>query len=93
MKINTYLGYEVTVDDGLPCDTSTGTYTTYFMGKGAFARNDGMPQHLVGVETDRQKLKALNILINRRALASEWTVLECKCCINWRKEVRSKCRS
>ena len=39
-----------------------------FMGKGAFARNDGMPQHLVGVETDRQKLKALNILINRRAL-------------------------
>lgn len=68
VKINTYLGYEVTVDDGLPCDTSTGTYTTYFMGKGAFARNDGMPQHLVGVETDRQKLKALNILINRRAL-------------------------
>ncbi len=36
--------------------------------RGAFARNDGMPQHLVGVETDRQKLKALNILINRRAL-------------------------
>ena len=28
VKINTYLGYEVTVDDGLPCDTSTGTYTT-----------------------------------------------------------------
>lgn len=38
------------------------------MGKGAFARNDGMPQHLEGVETDRIKLKALNYLINRRAL-------------------------
>ena len=34
VKIDTYLGYEVTVDDGLPCDTSTGTYTTYFMGRG-----------------------------------------------------------
>ena len=68
VNISTYLGYEVAVDDGLPCDTVNGIYTTYLMGKGAFARNDGMPQHLEGVETDRIKLKALNYLINRRAL-------------------------
>lgn len=68
VKIDYYLGYQVEVDDGMPRDAGTGTYTTYFLGKGAFARNDGMPQGLIGVETDRKKLTAQNILINRRAL-------------------------
>lgn len=66
IKIDYYLGYEVIVDDGMPVET--GKYTTYFIGKGAFARQDGMPQGLVGYETDRDKMTATNYLINRRAL-------------------------
>lgn len=68
IKIDYYLGYRVEVDDGMPRNAADGTYMTYFLGKGAFARDDGMPQGLVGVETDRKKLLAQNILINRRAL-------------------------
>lgn len=68
IKIDYYLGYQVVVDDGMPYDAAAGTYMTYFLGKGVFARNDGMPSGLVGVETDRKKLLAQNILINRRAL-------------------------
>ena len=68
IKIDYYLGYEVVVDDSMPYDSSSKTYTTFFIGKGAFARDDGMPEHLIGVETDRNKRKAENILINRRAL-------------------------
>lgn len=46
---------------------NAGVYTTYFVGKGAFARNDGMPDGLVGVETFRKPLSSANYLINRRA--------------------------
>lgn len=66
IKINYYLGYQVVIDDGMPA--TGGVYDTYFLGKGVFARNDGMPAGLIGVETDRNKRKAENILINRRAL-------------------------
>lgn len=68
VKIDFYLGYRVEVDDGMPYDAAGKTYMTYFLGKGAFARDDGMPRHLIGVETDRKKTLAQNILINRRAL-------------------------
>ena len=66
VKIDYYLGYEVIVDDGMP--VTGGVYDTYFIGKGAISRNDGMPSGLVGVETDRDKFTASNYLINRRAL-------------------------
>lgn len=66
IKIDFYLGYRVIVDDGMP--VTSGVYDTYFLGKNVFARNDGMPTGLTGVETDRNKRKAENILINRRAL-------------------------
>lgn len=66
IKIDYYLGYQVIVDDGMP--VNEGVYDTYFVGKGAFAREDGMPQGLVGYETDRDSLASQNILINRRAL-------------------------
>ena len=66
VKIDYYLGYQVIVDDGMP--VTGGVYDTYFIGKGAFAREDGMPQGLVGTETDRDSLASENILINRRAL-------------------------
>lgn len=68
IKIDYYLGYKVEVDDGMPYDSTNKTYMTYFLGKNAFARNDGMPQYLIGVEKDRKPLLAQNILINRRAL-------------------------
>lgn len=66
IKIDYYLGYLVIVDDGMP--VASGVYDTYFLGKGVFSRNDGMPVGLTGMETDRNKRKAENILINRRAL-------------------------
>lgn len=65
IKIDYYLGYRVIVDDDMP--VSGGVYTTYFLGKGAFARNDGMPQGLVGVEKYRKALASASGLINRRA--------------------------
>lgn len=66
VKIDYYLGYQVIVDDAMP--VNSGVYDTYFIGKGAFVREDGMPQGLVGYETDRDALTATNYLINRRAL-------------------------
>ncbi|MGN0243859.1 MAG: major capsid protein [Lachnospiraceae bacterium] len=66
INIDYYLGYQVIVDDGMP--VSSGTYTTYFIGKGAFAREDGMPEGLVGTEVERKASTAQNILYNRRAL-------------------------
>ena len=66
VEIDYYLGYQVVVDDSMP--VNSGVYDTYFIGKGAFAREDGMPQGLVGTETDRDKLASSNYLINRRAL-------------------------
>lgn len=66
IEISYYLGYMVVVDDGMP--VLGGIYDTYFLGKGCFARNDGMLQGLVGYEIDRNKLGAENYLINRRCL-------------------------
>lgn len=47
--------------------TSAGApvYDTYFLGNGAFIRQDGTPQGFVGTETDRDKIGAKNYLINR----------------------------
>lgn len=66
VQIKYYLGYEVCVDDNMP--VNSGVYDTYFIGKGAFGRSDGMPDGLVGYEKDRDSLGSKNILINRRAL-------------------------
>lgn len=63
VEIQTYLGYAIKVDDGMP--VADGVYDTYFVGKGAFIRQEGMPQGLVGVETDRDKMTATDYLINR----------------------------
>ncbi len=66
VRIITYLGYQVIVDDDMPVDS--GNYTTYFIGKGAFAREDGTPEGFITIETDRDKLAGQDVLINRRAL-------------------------
>lgn len=72
LKINIqyYLGYQVIVDDGMPVEGDAGSraYTTYFLGKGCIARQDGTPEGLVTVERGRHELKAQNFLINRRAM-------------------------
>mgnify|MGYP003299483786 CR=1 FL=1 len=66
VEMERYLGYRIIVDDGMP--VNEGVYDTYFMGAGAFIRQDGMPQGLVGTETDRDKMTATDYLINRRAM-------------------------
>lgn len=66
VKITTYLGYQVIVDDDMP--VASDVYTTYFIGKGAFAREDGVPDGFITVETDRDKLAGYDVLINRRAM-------------------------
>ena len=58
-----YLNYTIKVDDSLP--VNGGVYDTYFIGDGAFIRQDGSPMGFVGTETDRDKLGATNYLINR----------------------------
>nr|DAT22496.1 MAG TPA: major capsid protein [Caudoviricetes sp.] len=65
VKIDTYLGYRVIVDDSLP--VNSGVYDTYLIGAGAFTRDSGAPSGLISTETDRDKLKAEDFLINRKA--------------------------
>lgn len=43
----------------------TPVYDTYFVGTGAFIRQEGNPQGFITTETDRDKLGAKNYLINR----------------------------
>lgn len=54
VNIPTYLGYELIVDDGMP--VTTGTYTTYLLGMGAFAWGESMPR--VPVEVQREAAQA-----------------------------------
>jgi hypothetical protein len=63
IEIETYLGYRVIVDDGMP--VADAVYDTYFMGKNCFIRQEGTPEGFVATETDRDKLGAKNYLINR----------------------------
>ena len=46
----------------------TRIYTTYMLGSGCFARQDGNPAGFVGTETDRDKIGAKDYLINRRCM-------------------------
>jgi hypothetical protein len=63
VKIPTYLGYRVIVDDGLT--PSTGVYTTYLFGQGAIGLGNGMAKN--ATETDRDILAGDDILVNRQA--------------------------
>lgn len=62
VQIPTYLGYRVIVDD--QCPVSTGVYTTYLFGQGAFGLGNGAAP--VPTETDRDSLAGEDILINRQ---------------------------
>lgn len=62
VEIPTFLGKPVVVDDGLP--VSSGVYTTYIFGQGAFGWGEGGTP--VPVETARDALAGDDILIHRR---------------------------
>ena len=63
VEMERYLNYTIRVDDGMP--VADGIYDTYFVGNGAFIRQNGTPAGLVETETDRDKLGGKNYLINR----------------------------
>lgn len=54
-----------TVSDKVYVKPVTPVYDTYFVGAGAFIRQDGTPQGFIATETDRDKIGAKNYLINR----------------------------
>lgn len=66
IEVPTFLGKRVIVDDGVPFDSGTGTYTTYLFGPGAVAYGEGNPVGFVPTETDRDTLAGEDYLINRR---------------------------
>lgn len=66
IEVPTFLGKRVIVDDGVPFDSATGTYTTYLFGPGAIAYGEGNPVGFVPTETDRDTLAGEDYLINRR---------------------------
>lgn len=66
IDVPTFLGKRVIVDDGVPYDPATGTYTTYLFGPGAVAYGEGNPVGFVPTETDRDSLAGEDFLINRR---------------------------
>lgn len=64
----TYLGRPIFQDDKIPFDPGVGTggktvYHTYFFGPGAFAYANIAPKH--AVETDRDTLVGVDLLVNR----------------------------
>lgn len=65
IQIPTYLGYNITIDDGAPVEN--GVYTTYLFARGVVARGAGVPVSQVPTETDRDSLAGEDILINRIA--------------------------
>ena len=65
IEMEEYLGYRIKVDDGMPVNTETGVYDTYFLGQNSFIRQDGTPQGFIATETDRDKLGAKNVFIHR----------------------------
>ena len=65
IKIPTYMGYAVVVDDGMPKEGDV--YTTYLFARGVIGRGEGTPVSMVSTETDRDSLAGEDYLINRRA--------------------------
>lgn len=62
-----YQGKRVIVNDNLPVVTTTGVYTSYLFGEGAFGYAEGTPR--MPVETDRNSLSGYDVLVNRRTIA------------------------
>jgi hypothetical protein len=62
-RISTFMGKRVIVDDSLA--PAAGVYTTYIFGDGAIGYDEGGV--LTAVETDRDSLSGVDLLINRKA--------------------------
>ena len=62
VQIATYQGRRLIIDDGLP--VSSGVYTSYLFGAGAFARANGRPR--IPVEVEREALKHNEQIVVRR---------------------------
>jgi hypothetical protein len=67
IAFDTYLGYRVIVDDTMPSEG--GVYSTYLMANGVVGRGDGSPVDRTAVETDRDSLMGVDILVHRRSFA------------------------
>lgn len=65
IQIPTYLGYRVIMDDSAP--VAGDVYTTYLLSRGCIKRGTGIPATLTPVETDRDSLQSVDLLINRQA--------------------------
>ena len=63
VEIETFMGYRVVYDDGMPVNGDV--YDTYILGKGCFINQEGTPAGLVTTEKDRDSLGSKNYLINR----------------------------
>lgn len=67
VRIPTFLGKRVIVDDGMGFDTATGTANAYLFGSGALAWGNGSHPNIIGTEVDRDSLASSgeDFLINR----------------------------
>ncbi len=65
VRIPTYLGYRLIIDDGMPVEGDV--YTTYLFSSGVIARGEGVPVSITPVETSRNALGSTDYLIHRRA--------------------------
>lgn len=67
IRIPTFLGKRVIVDDAMPFDTTTGVASAYLFGSGAFAWGNGSHPNIIGTEVDRDSLASSgeDFLINR----------------------------
>src|SRR5690606_1563229 len=68
MRVNTFLGKNVIVDDGMPFDTQNGVGVAYLFGEGAIAYGNGSDPLIQQTEVVRKGLSLAgeDILVNRR---------------------------
>lgn len=66
IKIPTYLGYNVCVDDGVPVVDDV--FTTFLFATGSIGRNDGNPSELTTFEKARDAAKGNDSIFTRRAI-------------------------
>jgi hypothetical protein len=64
MTFPSYMGMRILVDDGV--EVSSGSYTTYVFGNGAFAFGQASLDPADATEVDRDSLKSEDVLITRR---------------------------
>lgn len=68
VRIPTFMGKRVIVDDAMPFNSGTGVASAYLFGQGALAWGNGSHPDIIGTETDRDSLSSSgeDFLINRQ---------------------------